>query len=452
MENNNLNKQYTLLGYNIDIVKDIVQKISDSKLLSLLPITTLQINTLFHYYDKLTTNEFNDYKLGHTQKLNEDTTLLQYHYEPSYDQKYNTDVILINDKPLKVLDVSQLSIELGFNPLHFYFNNTLYTIDEQAIYDYCKRKKLDGYINLNQLSSYFDTNNKCPLFVNQGEVNTICSTIYLLYDKDSEDQYGINKLKTIGMISTIKKNKEHLTPDQIIKLYNLLFCNISQLIEITDDVKTTPTIDNHVISFQDHNKDYDFIKIYKNKDILDNLFLNYTNLNDECDFDCCGQHMMEIKSNIIPPMNVDIFVNYPINTNKSDKLFIEILSRIASDYDINEFLFNHYEDLTEIEDYKNLTNYINESKSIEQVKNVINELEKHIIKKLYDNYKSSDKGYKATLNLINLQYIPKTYKYLINKVMDVLKELDIEDVINILQNNVFHRLNMYFEDFLKTII
>ena len=153
------------------------------------------------------------------------------------------------------------------------------------------------------------------------------------------------------------------------------------MIENLNDVKTKPVIDNHIIIFYDNEKPYDFTKIYQNKDYLDALTINYTNLKDECDFDCCG-HMIEIKS-VNPPKNVDIYVDYEIDVNASKKLFKTILSDISDKNNINSFLFQNYDKIATIKGYENLINLISGSNSIEQVGYIINELEKNIINTLY---------------------------------------------------------------------
>lgn len=443
MENDNLNKQYALLGYNIDIVKDVIVKMTDNKLLSMLPTTTIPKNTLFHYYDKLSKSDIDKLtlNLGEKQIVNEEETILPYHYQyTNVTNKQNVDIILFNDKSLKLLDVTQISIELGFNPLYFYFNNILYKTDEDVIYDYCKHKKLDGYINLNEPLSYVDTNNNCPLFVHHNDITTLCPTIYLLNYKN----YGVTNLNTLGVINLLTKNKSYLDIHQVNKLYNQLFCNISNLIEIISDVKTSPNINNHILSFIHDNQEYDFTKIYKNKNILDSLQVDYSNLNDFCEFDCCGQDMNEIKNLNLPINKVDIFVDYPINTNKSADLFKNILNVVSQKHDINDFLLNNYEEIAKIQDYHNLLIYINQAKSIEDIKRIIGDLEKHIVNKIYTNYKASNKGYKGNINFINLQYIPITYKYLINKIMGELEQLDIQEVINIIKNDNNKNINKYF--------
>jgi hypothetical protein len=428
---NNLNKQYALLGYNINIVKDIVKTMDDKKILPLLPKITLPKNTLLHY----TTKQHDDIILGVTHK-DDDEQFLPYSYNiPNpidlVPLKHNVDIILTNDKELQLLDVTNVSIELGFNPLYFYINDTLYQTDEDIIYDYCKKHKLDGYINLNKPITLNEFN-QCPYFIHN-DVQSICPTIYLIKNE---------VVKTRGVIELTNKNKKYLTEQELTKLYNVLFCNLSYLIENLNDVKTKPVIDNHIIIFYDNEKPYDFTKIYQNKDYLDALTINYTNLKDECDFDCCG-HMIEIKS-VNPPKNVDIYVDYEIDVNASKKLFKTILSDISDKNNINSFLFQNYDKIATIKGYENLINLISGSNSIEQVGYIINELEKNIINTLYTNYKSSPKSYKNTVNFINLQYLPTTFQYLSSKIMDVLSSISTDDVVKIIQGEINKTIVQYF--------
>src|SRR5438445_3342615 len=196
--------------------------------------------------------------------------------------KQNVNIVLYNDKRLKLLDVTELSIQLGFNPLYFHFNNQLYEVDEQVIYEYCDKNNLDGYINLNKPSKYSDYNNECFLYQNNNELYTLCPTVYLL----NNQKYGVNLLKMISVI-TLTKNKNYLDLNELHKLRNVLFCTMSHLIEIIDDVKTKAIISYHILSFHDEkNNEYNFTIIYNAKNYLDALVINYTNINDTCEFEC----------------------------------------------------------------------------------------------------------------------------------------------------------------------
>ena len=421
----NLNKQYALLGYNINIAKDIVKNMSDEQIFSLLPTTILEKNTVLHHITKST----DDIKLGEPLIIDEKLIPFQFDLPHSFN-KSNVDIISTNDQELKCLDVTQVSLELGFNPLYFYINDKLYQTDENLLYEYCKKKNLDGYINLNQPMTLNETSH-CPYFNHHNHLEQICPTIYLINRK----KYGVTLLKTRGIIELTNKNRQYLTYQELIKLYNVLFCNIAYLIDIIDNVKTKPVLNNHIITFYSDDQEYSFDKVYKNKEYLDALTVNYTNLKDECDFDCCGQ-MNEIKNTQPPLLQIDIYSDEPTNTSLSKKLFKEILSIISDKYHINSFLFQNYEDIATLKGYENLNQFISEAQSIEQVGYIINHLEKNIINTLYTNYKASEKTFKTTVNFINLEYLPTTYRYIVTKIMNQLETMKKDDVKKLIQGEL----------------
>jgi hypothetical protein len=454
LENQNLNPQYALLGYNINVAKNIVKNMSDSKILSALPTKVIEINTLFFYTDKLSDKELDNLKLGESQKVDKETTQLEYslhflnHFDEIIKNKQNTNIVLYNTEILKLLDVSNLSIQLGFNPLYFHLDGQLIEMDDQVINEYCKRHELDGYINLNKPSIYLDYSNECLLYKNNDNLLTLCPTVYLINKK----KYGLNHLKILGVISLTKKNKVYLEVSELTKLHNILFCTLSHLIELTDDVKTKADLTNHVLTFYENGKEYDFTKIYSHKNYLDALLINYTNINDVCEFECCVQDMIEIKTNVIPTKpNLEVFTNQIIENHAADKLFKIILNNFATQYDINSFLFNNYTQISTIPKFSELNNYIQQAQSMEDIKKIFKDLETEIINTLHANYKANQNNYKTTLNLINLQYIPTTLSYLSNQILSILETVTIDDVITIINgedNPNLHKsikaINNYF--------
>jgi hypothetical protein len=447
---NNLNREYSLLNYNISVMKDIIKNMNDTTILDLCPITKYDSYNLL--YQPLKINSYKEavVQIGQTPDIDKDDfPIVKYtnNFLSDYtiiDKKFNSYNILYTTKILKLLDVRKLSVELGFNPLYFNYNNNLYEINEDVIVKYCKTNKLDGYINLNMITKTRDTStNECFNYIVNYKNKHICPTVYLLNYKT----YGVVNLKSIGIIN-ITKNNNYLTQNDIKKLYNVLFCNISEILSTEYDIVIHPKIKDNVLSFTDNqNKQYNFDTIYDDTNIANINYLTVANLNDVCNYNYFEQQNIEIENSftILPNINdLEIYTEIILNSNDSKKIFSYVLKKIASKYNINQFLYTNVDVISTIVEYSKLFEYITSASNINEIQKIINELEKNIIYNLYIYYQKSKNGYKATLNLINLMYLENSNHHLTVNIINLL-ENNKDDITTILTGKKsIKKINNYF--------
>src|SRR5688572_29397824 len=119
MEIGNLNPRYTLLSYDINLMKNIIKSIDTEELLSTCPHTTIPIDTLFYHFDD------ENYEINKTPQFTDNH--YYFNFIGQYNLIKNKDIsmcqVLWNRKELKLLDLSLISIELGFNPTMYYYKN-----------------------------------------------------------------------------------------------------------------------------------------------------------------------------------------------------------------------------------------------------------------------------------------------------------------------------------------
>jgi hypothetical protein len=424
----NVNPQYILLNNDINLVKETVKNMNEFHILAACPVTTLVDDTLFyHAYKGQLSGTF-----GEQPDIDEqEFTNYTFTFPTNYKNDETRCQILYNDLQLKLLDVTQISVELGFNPLYYYINDVLNTIDDNIIFNYCKTHKLDGYINLNNIYDFENaTNNLCAKFVRHDVQYPVCSNVFLI----NRNKYGPYKLKILGDINLVKKNKDYLPTDTLLKLHNVLFCNISNLIEITDQIKTTPVVDkgesgSFILSFDN----YDFSKIYSNKNLLDILSIDYTDVSNQCEFDFYSNDQMEIPTELPSDLltQPEIVLPYQLKSYKSNDLFKVVFQNIAET--------NHME-IAKLPNYENVINLIENAATFDEIKQIVTKLENHIIYDIHERCKLSKHGYKCNINFINLQYITTTYNYLKNKIMNYIEQGDVIDILTLYNKNV----NKYF--------
>lgn len=427
---NNLNPKYELFGYDINIIKEYITDISTDELLSTIPITTYEKNTLLYHFS----NE--KQKIGNIIQTDENITKFSLTIDINNSKKNDILNITINNEPLLLLDITQLSVEIGFNPFNYTLNNMDKVLNSKKIIDYCKQNKYDGYINLEP-----SNNNNCYIESIKNEQSYVCPIIYLLNYK----KYGLYKTFILGQIDLYKKNGNKLDITDVYKLNTLLFCNISNLYEINNDIKVTPYINDGKIMLSYNEKNYDIKNAYKNKNIINILHLNYINLQDECNLEFNYSGLNNQEPFITNINNTDIISSNKIINTVSDKLMTTIINEFAIKNDINPILLNNYDMITKIPIYTALMNNINQMKSINDLKKIFIFLEKYIVQNINNNYLQSVDEYKSTIQFINLQYINTTYNYLINKIMGEITNKPLNDMITIIRDYNYDKKNKIYK-------
>jgi hypothetical protein len=442
----NLNPKYIMTLYDIDLMKKTVQDIDITLLLKKCPIQTLSKNTLLYHPTKLTESELNDYrnKLGTSPSYEEETTLYYFnflnHYQEMISQKQFDCEVLYNKENLKLLDLTRISVELGFNPLM----NKVYTVGLKKLYNYCKKNKLDGFVtfNITGINEDYESNYN---YQDNG-VKPISPVVYLTNLEDYGN-YKLNILSVINLNKGNRKNKEFLSKREAIKLNNFLFCNIIQIIKYghkTDVKLNVKMINNSYQLLLKSNEKHDLNYIFdiKNKYLLDMLLINNTNLLEECDFYLPPNKEMDELTSNSDINNIEITYNIELDDNFNNDIFDILLNEIAITNDIKPFVYINYDKLSTEIDYLEKYDYdlINmHYDTLIDIKRLIKNIEKTIISKMNFYYKKSPKGFKANVNFIQLEYIPDTYEYIKNIIIDELEKLPIDEAISLISGNKFNK-------------
>jgi hypothetical protein len=215
------------------------------------------------------------------------------------------------------------------------------------------------------------------------------------------------------------------------------------LIEITDQIKTTPVVDkgesgSFILSFDN----YDFSKIYSNKNLLDILSIDYTDVSNQCEFDFYSNDQMEIPTELPSDLltQPEIVLPYQLKSYKSNDLFKVVFQNIAETNNINPYFYLNYKEIAKLPNYENVINLIENAATFDEIKQIVTKLENHIIYDIHERCKLSKHGYKCNINFINLQYITTTYNYLKNKIMNYIEQGDVIDILTLYNKNV----NKYF--------
>lgn len=440
---NNLNPKYQLLGYDMNLVKQSVNNLSTEELLSLIPTTNMEKNTLLYTI----VNE--DQNIG--EALTSDNNVIKCSYHIDFNSNVDNIVgVVVNTDELKLLDVSQLSAEIGFNPLNYIFKGNEQQIDEDELFSFCKKNKYDGYIKLEENNV---NNNNCYIQLKNGKTSNLCPVVYLIHYK----KMGIRKTLLLGKIDLYKKNNK-LSVQDIYTLHTLLLCNISNLYEINNDIKVIPTITDGklILSYnpnQDYditrpyedNKEYDINNAYTNKGILNILHLNYINLTDECELEI--NYPIYDDNHVSTRQNVDIYSTNKFISSVSNDLMNKAIEIFSVNNKLNPMLINNYELISTIPGYESLLSQVNNAESLDKIKRIFMHLEETIVQHINYHYRNSVDGYKSTVNFINIQYIKTTYQYLISKVMAQITSKPIEEIISIITNDKYDKKNKVYKFF-----
>lgn len=435
----NLNPKYITTLYDVDLMKRTVQDMDVKVLLKKCPVVTLKKNALFYH----ATSDTENYK----EKLNkkptyEDKMTLYYfnflnHYQKIiHDQEKNCE-ILWNTESLKLLDLTKTSVNLGFNPTQYRLDEPQ-TTSMTTINNYCKKNKLDGVITFNIDNIQKENTDSNFHYLVNDNIYPLFPVVYLT----SIEEYGNHKLNHMGLINLQKGTKSFLSYQDASKLLNLFFCDIAKVIKFGHKIEVDILFEyshyaDRLILKGEEKHDIGFIFEIKSY-LLDLLLVNNTNLNDQCLFSYPNHIEM---NELTAGSSIDnVEITYDIILDEyNDEIFNLILHDIAIKNDIKPFIYMHYTDLDKIDYLKSYTyELINEHyDSIKDIKRLIDNIEKKIISKLNFYYKSSDKGFKSNVNFINLEYIPSTYDYIKNKIMNELENK--ENAIEVIKGNEFDK-------------
>ena len=161
-------------------------------------------------------------------------------YDISIKTKMKGTEVFVVTRPLKLIDLSYLSIELGFSPKRFSINNQPMQNDFSELKNYtsfCKKQNLDGLIML-------DTNDKQEItdnFVNEqrsafiscysvkGKNVFVCPEIVLIHELGEGGNLGTSKLMVLGMVDLVDDKNNKLSRDHVTLLMNKLFTKFSRI-------------------------------------------------------------------------------------------------------------------------------------------------------------------------------------------------------------------------------
>lgn len=429
MEIRNLNPRYTLLSYDINLMKNTIKDIEPEELLSTCPQTKIPLNTLFYHFDNA------NYEINQTAQF-EDT---QYYFNFLGHQKdLSTCQVLYNTNELTLLDLSLVSIEFGFNPTMFYYYNKNKRLKNMTrfINDYCVEHQLDGYItyNIKDIGNEEYDSDSCVTYVNG--MTALCPTVYLIQ----------SELKILSNIQ-LKKSNQMMKKSELIKLHNIVFCNLYNIMSvILDDEIFDLTLESSflfksIVLYTNENHSLSYFLTSK-PHLATLLQINATNLTDECEFDYYQDQLLMNEPEIDEHLKVDIITNRPIQSHHSDALFDKALTIISEKFNLTSFIYVHYHQLEKLPLLNQYTLDMMKNKNLNDIKNIITTIEKIIINQLYLNYKQSDKGRRANVNFINLEYIQTTYQYIKSHIMNLL--MSSEKAFDIINGAIDKNIVNYF--------
>jgi len=439
----NLNPKYMMTLYDIDLMKKTIENMDIKEILKNCPIQTLSKNTLLYHASRS-----DDYKslLGKSPE-NKDNDFNEYyfnflnHYQEIMKDRQSVCEVLWNNEELKLLDLTRITVELGFNPIMNNFNE----VSMKLLNTYCKKNKIDGIVSFDityATSDNIQENESNYHYIKDNTAIPISPIVYITYD-------GGNKLKNLGAIQ-LKNKREYLTKKEINKLHNILFCNIQKIITYGQKINATMNIIINNYSYQieiiDNKKkeNIDLIFDIKKKYLLDLLVLNNSNLTEECDFIFPSNKLMDELTSLSEIKNVEITYNVELDDDFNDNVFNILLTNIAINNDINPFIYVNYDKLDNI-DYLKIYTYdlINSYyHTMEDIKRLILNVEKLIITKLNFFDKNS------TVNFVNLEYIPDSYNYIKNKILNELNDLPLEEALLIIEGIEKNKnVNKYFDTY-----
>lgn len=247
---------------------------------------------------------------------------------------------------------------------------------------YCKKQELDGYIMLD---------NNIPI-------------LYLINIKG----FGINKLKLMGILPLKTIKNIDITTQQLIKLIEVFFCQIEENLE---EVTMIDTIYGHQLILPD---DKEIENLYDDPEIAKLFVISTAELSMTCPTNFDWQ-----------PHDIEF-----TEQNSSDALFKLIIAQYAKQLQISSFVLL----------LPPFPSYGSEAELIEYVR----KREDLIIGNLFMHYKQSKKGKFATINLYQLSFIPKTYKFMKSEIFGVLSTLKDKEADDVINGKIIKSIAVYF--------
>ena len=420
MEIGNLNPRYTLLSYDINLMKNTIKSIDPEELLSQIPHTKIPKDTLFYHFDEDVNYYFNFLK-------NTDASICQVSW---------------NNEALNLLDLSFISIEFGFNPTMFYYKNPNTQNDRlknitNYIIDYCISNQLDGYITYDVKNSSGDYDSDACVTYVKSNGSPLCPTVHLI-------QPELKLLSTINL----KKSNKTMTKSELTRLHNVVFCTLLNIMSIVlnqeVDIQLESSFLYKTLHF-DTEENYslnEFMKLVK-PHLLSLLDINSSNLSDECQFDYYQDYLMMNPPVPIDNLKADIISNVLIKSSYSDSLFSKALALIASQFNLPSFVYVNFHQLEQLPILKQYSLEVMKDKTIDEMRTIMSEIEKTIMNHLYINYKNTAKGHRANINFVNLEYLKKTYEYMKSVIMNRLMNLG-DKAFSIINGEIDKEIIQYF--------
>ena len=432
MELNNLNDRYTLLGYDINLMKNTIKTIDVDDLLTTCPQFAMPSNTLFYHFSdskgninkKSTATQYELNFLGHINK-NKDFSHCQ---------------VLWNNKELKLLDLTLVSIELGFNPTMFYIHDRL---KNSNFIDYCQNHDLDGVLTYDVKNLVIEEyDEESATYIKNNNLSSLSPILYLVK----------NNLKILSDIE-LTKSGILMKKSELIKLHNVVFCSLLNMMSIALDndldlalntnllLDTNLTVGKSLTLYGE--REYTLNEFFNlvEPHLLSLLSIDSSNLYDDCQFDYY-KNINLTQPTIIENLKADIIINSDIQSRYSDGLFDLALKSIAEKFTISPFIYVNYVKLNTMMIFYKYNLDLIRGKPLNEMKMIFNEIEKIIVNQLFLNYKNTSKGNRGNINFINLEYAKTTYQFIKSHIMDILNTFD--DFISFMGGQVNKNIVNYF--------
>ena len=478
----NLNPRYAMIDYNIGLVKKFIKELDYIALLDLCPRIIIPKSSLFYHSTKLNYNDIENYTLSIQNNLypkNNQCQTCEFVDEVPYEnigdkprimeltvnpnQKQNKSCvcqtgrqerlygnfnfsgnydialgktilkgteILLSTEDIILIDLNYLSIELGFSPKRFFYNDeeTLNGFGAQRNWtSYCIKNKIDGLVMVDIIDEHpidltHKTNLSCYHYINpHGEKGKIVCPEFVLVAKlglKSKQLIGTDKLKILGVVNLFD-NGTKINRDQAEQLFQLFFTKLSRnLYPINLNIvfdKNITLFKSLSIEYQGTDMDpsflFDQIQYYIHLHGNQDFYLSYNNIESEdkiyiADLDYL-EHYNKVNLELdVPtlPDDIELYTDIiikniiPRNTNYyfkngkivdkyvTDPLFDIMLNYIADQLNINSTLFVNYNKLSFIKSFNQYTlDYFMDYVKENHIKTFIDQLELNIVANFYVN-------------------------------------------------------------------
>jgi len=354
----NLNPKYKIFN-NIDEIKTIVRHIDYKTLLDQCPRLKIPVGTILYHSNAKTSSEilnFSEYTSfyndNHNIKYYPNTKCIikdniphenigdkpriteiinnpgtpcrfgrqermygNFNFAGNYDiaiaRQMKATHIMICVNEITLVDLSFMSLELGFSPKRFFRDTTVEQNEfgEQSKWkSYCEENNLDGLlmidpVDLQNVTNETQTILSCYWFNINNIKGYVCPEFVLIHNRGKlniDHPVGTDKLRLLGVVDLVDKYNNKLSRDETEKLFNIFFTRLKQNCR-AQNVKLEYGYDNiskRLIITKGYIVNPDEI-VRCAINLGDDAYVNYSSINDIPDVNVFGHDNYLINSSLV---------------------------------------------------------------------------------------------------------------------------------------------------------